>query len=285
VFISDVHLGNRFARAESLLSFLNRCEPDHLFLVGDFIDGWCLSRKWHWPKVYDAVIRRLLALAKNGTQIVYTPGNHDDFLRNFQFDQTVVRIEDEFIHRCADGRQLLVLHGDQFDNVERSNRWLSKIGSVAYEILLFFDRGINGVLGKFTSIRFPISRLLKQSVKRIVQWISGFESKVAERAKSRGCDGAVCGHIHVAKQIDLQGIHYINLGDWIENCTAMVEYTDGRLELLDLKGQLETGDGGNRQAACERVRESAGAREETAEAGWATVLSRFAPAPQADRQA
>ena len=240
VFISDVHLGSRYSRAEPLLRFLERYNPDHLFLVGDFIDGWCLARKWYWPRAYDAVIRRLLAMANNGTQIFYTPGNHDDFLRKFHFDQPLVQIQDEFIHECADGRRLVILHGDQFDDVEKGSRWLSQIGAVSYDGMLFFDRRLNDTLGKFTERRISISKFLKQSVKKVVQFISGFERRVAEHARLRGCDGAVCGHIHVPKHTTLGDVLYVNLGDWMENCTALVEYADGRLELLDLEAELVT---------------------------------------------
>lgn len=249
IFVSDVHLGSRYARAEALLRFLDRYNPDHLFLVGDFIDGWCLARSWYWPPAYDAVIRRLLAMSKNGTQVFYTPGNHDDFLRKFHFDQPLVQIQDEFIHECADGRRLVILHGDQFDDVEKSNRWLSKIGSVAYDGLLFFDRRLNDTLAKFTDRRIPVSKFLKQSVKKIVQFVSGFERRVADHARLRGCEGAVCGHIHVPKHTMLGDVLYINLGDWVENCTALVEYADGRLELMDLEAELLSTEGRRRARA------------------------------------
>lgn len=240
IFISDVHLGCRFSRAEPLLRFLDKYNPDHLFLVGDFIDGWCLARKWYWPPAYDAVVRRLLAMANNGTQIFYTPGNHDEFLRKFHFDQPLVQIQDEFIHECADGRRLVILHGDQFDDVEKSSRWLSKFGAVLYDGMLCFDRRLNDTLAKFCDVRIPVSRFLKQSVKKVVQFVSGFEGRVAAHVRERGCDGAVCGHIHVPKHKMLGDVLYVNLGDWMENCTALVEYADGRLELLNLEAELLT---------------------------------------------
>jgi UDP-2,3-diacylglucosamine pyrophosphatase LpxH len=242
IFISDIHLGSRYARAEPLLQFLRRYSPDHLFLVGDFIDGWSLARKWHWPPIYNILIRHLLVMVEHGTQIFYTPGNHDDFLRKFYFDQSLVQIHDEFIHECADGRRLVVLHGDQFDDVEQSNRWLSKIGSIGYDGMLFFDRKLNDNLARISDRRLPISRFVKQSVKKVVQHVSGFEGKVVAHAKLRDCDGAICGHIHVPKHTRLGDITYVNLGDWLENCTALVEYADGSLELLDLEAELLSRD-------------------------------------------
>lgn len=220
IFISDVHLGSRFARAEPLLRFLSRYSPDHLFLAGDFIDGWSLARRWYWPPIYDKLIRHMLSMTEKGTQIFYTPGNHDDFLRKFSIDQALVKINDEFIHECADGRRLVVLHGDQFDDVEQSNRWLSKIGSIGYDGMLFFDRKLNDGLARISDRRLPISRFVKQSVKKVVQYVSGFENKVAAHAKTRRCDGIICGHIHVPKHTQLGDVTYINLGDWLENCTA-----------------------------------------------------------------
>ena len=238
VFISDTHLGSRFSRAAPLLQFLRRQQPEFLYLVGDFIDGWALQRRWYWPPVYTEILKRLETLGETGTCIRYTPGNHDAFLRTFRVDHPLVEIQDEFVHRCVDGRRLLVLHGDQFDEVETHGRWLSKIGSVGYDVMLAADRSLNGALRRLGAPPIPISRFIKQSVKRIVQFLSGLEKRAVAHAAESECSGVICGHIHVPKVAQFDDSLYINLGDWIENCTALVEYGDGRLELLDLEPEL-----------------------------------------------
>ncbi len=242
VFISDVHLGSRFARAEAVCRFLQRYQPQYLYLVGDFVDARCLEKNWHWPPSYDILFRKLYWLASNGTQIAYTPGNHDDFLRHCVPGLEPLIVQDEIIHQCADGRRLIVMHGDQFDKVESNGRWLSHLGSHLYDLVLWNDRVLNDVLLRVGLPRIPISKFLKQTVKKVVQYVSGFESRVAAHAIANQCDGIVCGHIHVPKMTHLEEILYINVGDWIENCTALVEYEDGSLELLDYTGHLAEHD-------------------------------------------
>lgn len=238
LFISDTHLGSRFARASALLRYLHMHSPERIYLVGDFVDAWLLERRWYWPPVYDRIMQRLDQLAADGTEIRYTPGNHDNCLRQLRLHHPHVQFQDEFVHTCADGRRVLILHGDQFDNVESHGQWLSRIGNVAYDMLLATDRAINAMLRRCGLPGLPLSRICKQSVKRVVQWFSGFESQLAERARERNCEGVICGHIHVPQHKHLDEIEYLNLGDWIENCTAVVEYQDGRLELQYLESVL-----------------------------------------------
>jgi UDP-2,3-diacylglucosamine pyrophosphatase LpxH len=238
LFISDTHLGSRFARAEELLRFLHMHAPETIYLVGDIVDGWLLERRWHWPPVYDRIMQRLDELAESGTTIRYAPGNHDDFLRRLEMRHPHVEFAEQFVHTCADGRRLLILHGDQFDDVESHGQWLSRIGNVGYDALLTLDRTLNGGLRRLGAPNVPVSRWVKQSVKRIVQFISGFERQVVERAREHDCVGAVCGHIHVPKHQRVAEIEYLNLGDWVESCTAAVEYQDGALELLHLESRL-----------------------------------------------
>lgn len=242
IFISDVHLGSRFARADAVCRFLQRHQPQYLYLVGDFVDARCLEKRWHWPPSYDVLFRKLYWLASKGTQIAYTPGNHDDFLRHCTPGLEPVIVQDEFIHQCADGRRLIIMHGDQFDEVESSGRWLSQIGSYLYDLILWNDRVLNDALLRIGLPRIPISKFLKQTVKKVVQYVSNFEARVAAHAIANDCDGIVCGHIHVPKMTLLEKVLYINLGDWIENCTALVEYDDGSLELLDYTDQLAVND-------------------------------------------
>jgi UDP-2,3-diacylglucosamine pyrophosphatase LpxH len=238
VFISDLHLGSRFSRATEVLEFLRPLKPQYLYLVGDIVDFWALRRSWHWPKPYDELLNHIAELVNNGTQLFYAPGNHDSVLRRFQSDGPPVQIRDQFIHECADGRQMVVMHGDQFDRVEGQAKWLSVIGSVAYDALLVTDRSINHVLKRLGFEPWRISGTMKRTVKRAVQFISGFEDRVAEHARDADCDGIICGHIHVPKFQMLQDVLYVNLGDWIENTTALVEYATGELVLLDRPVQV-----------------------------------------------
>lgn len=239
IFISDLHLGNRFSKAPEALEFLKRHKPENLYLVGDFIDAWALRRRWHWPQPYDALLNHIASLVDDGTKLFYTPGNHDSFLRGYLVDEPPVRIQDQFVHRCADGRKMVIMHGDQFDRVEGRAQWLSVIGSVLYDGVLYADRAINGVLVSFGLSPRRISGTMKATVKKTVQFISGFEGRVVDHARQARCDGIICGHIHVPRYRMLDEILYINLGDWIENATALVEYGDGRLELLETSNSRE----------------------------------------------
>lgn len=236
VFVSDVHLGCHHARAEELLAFLQEHTPERLYLVGDFFDARALSLGWHWPPVYTRLMNRLAELIERGTRIRYTPGNHDDYLRHREVAVAGVEVADEFVHRTGDGKRFGVLHGDQFDEVESKARWLSWLGSVAYTGLLGFDRSVNRCLRALALPPQPISRTLKQSTKRIVQWFSGFEDRVAEHARRRGCDAVICGHVHIPVRKQLGELTYFNLGDWVENSTALVEDANGQFALLDFGG-------------------------------------------------
>ncbi len=233
IFISDLHLGSRFSKATELLKFLQCHRPENLYMVGDIIDAWALRRRWYWPQAYDALLNHIAMLVDNGTKLFYTPGNHDSFLRRFQVDAPPVRIQDQFIHLCANGRRMVILHGDQFDNVEGGAQWLSVLGSISYNALLFSDRAINRLLSFLGVSPLRISGTVKQTVKLAVQFISRFEDKLVTHARKENCDGIICGHIHVPRYRMLKEILYVNLGDWIENSTALVEYNDGRLELLE----------------------------------------------------
>lgn len=238
IFISDLHLGSRYARVEELLCLLGRHSPEHVFLVGDFIDARAIHVSPHWSPRYDAVFNRLAELAAGGTSISYTPGNHDDYLRHVEVVSGDVTVQDQFMHHTVDGRRVAVLHGDQFDQVEHRAHWLSLFGSFLYTVLLAIDRAMNHVLRLLGCRPRRLSRWLKQTTKRIVQWISGFEGKVLDHAQRTDCDVIVCGHIHIPSVRRLPGRLYFNLGDWIENTTALLEYADGELELVDLESEF-----------------------------------------------
>lgn len=232
IFVSDVHLGCRYAQAEAFLSFLMQHTPEYVYLVGDVIDGWELKRRWHWRSEYNQIFHRLLELAREGTQICYAPGNHDAFLRHFLQDFGLVDVADQFIHRAADDRRYLVLHGDQFDNVELRAPWLSVVGSVAYDVLLWAEWQINRLRRWCGWQRRSYSAPVKARVKGAMRFVSRFEDRLARHAHTEHCDGVICGHIHTPVITRHQGITYCNTGDWIENCSALVEHADGRMQIL-----------------------------------------------------
>lgn len=234
VFISDVHLGCRFSQAEALLTFLNSCQPERLYLAGDIIDAWRLKKKWIWRPAFTQILLRLLALYDQGTRIYYTPGNHDEFLRDFLRDFGCVEICDEIVHEAIDGRRLLVLHGDRFDGVERRAAWLSRLGATGYDALCWLDYLLNRARTAMGLGRVQLSASIKHKVKSAVTFVSDFEKQLADCARERGCDGVICGHIHTPAMRSLSGVTYYNTGDWVESQTALIEHLDGEFELLDL---------------------------------------------------
>jgi len=237
IFVSDLHLGSSFSRADRLLTFLNEHNPEYLYLVGDIVDGWLLKRRWRWPECYSRLLDRLVDLAKNGTVIRLTPGNHDEFLRRFLLNSELICIENQFIHCGADNRRYVVTHGDLFDDFESKARFLSFIGGVGYEIILRIDHWVNRLLRRYGHRRWRISKKVKEQVKLAVQFVNGFETRVTQHAIDEGCDGVVCGHIHIPNLSQIGNVLYINLGDWIENNTALLEYGDGRLELVEMDAE------------------------------------------------
>lgn len=234
IWISDVHLGTKHTRAEDLLSFLKSVDADHLYLVGDIFDGWALARNWYWKQSHNDVVQKLLRKGRKGTTMTYIPGNHDEFARDYiglRFGEILV--EREAIHTLHDGRRLLVLHGDEFDGIIRYAKWLQLLGAIAYGFAL----GLNSIYNKWrlaTGRRYwSLSAYLKKRTKQALQYIDDFEQLVAERARQEGVDGVVCGHIHQAEMREIEGIQYLNTGDWVESCTALVEHMNGRLEIID----------------------------------------------------
>jgi UDP-2,3-diacylglucosamine pyrophosphatase LpxH len=233
IWISDIHLGTRGCKAEFLLDFLRHTESEHLYLVGDIIDGWRLRRSWFWAQSHNDVIQKLLRKARKGTRVVYIPGNHDEWLRDYtQLQMGGVWLLDEVIHVTADGRKLLVLHGDAFDGVVRYAKWLALLGDWAYALCLRLNHDFNRIRRRFGYPYWSLSAYLKGRVKNAVEFVSNFADAVADEAKKRGVDGIVCGHIHQADIKELGGVLYCNDGDWVESCTALVEHFDGRLEIV-----------------------------------------------------
>ena len=234
LFFSDLHLGCPYARVEPFLDLLNQHEPQYIYIVGDFIDGWRLRKRWHWEPVYNAILSRLFEMSQTGTKIFYTPGNHDDFLRSFRFKFDFVEIADQFIHHCPNGRRILVTHGDKFDQIEKKAKWMSVMGSFLYDSICWADQRVNRWRRQHNLSRWPLAASIKKNVKSAVQFVSVFEDTLMLHAKSLSCQGVICGHIHTPVVVEKHGITYYNTGDWIENSTALLEYTDGRYEIIDV---------------------------------------------------
>ena len=241
LFISDVHLGTSESKAAEANHFLRHVHCEKLILNGDIIDGWKLKRSFYWTDTSSFVVRRILGMLKRGTRIVYVTGNHDEFLRTFS-PQTFGHMElvDMCVHETADGRRLLVIHGDFFDHLTKHAAWVYHLGDRAYTLALHLNKWMNIARRSLGYPYWSFSSLLKSKVKRAVNFINDFEHFVARYTKRKGCTGVICGHIHVPVIRRIDGIDYFNCGDWMEHCTALVEHLDGRIELVDhtwLEGQ------------------------------------------------
>ena len=233
VFISDVHLGFQGCSAKDLGDFLDQINCQTLYLVGDIIDFWALKKKRYWPTEHSRVLQSILRMAENGTRVVMVPGNHDETLRPYDgMSIGCIEVRDHLIHTTADGRRILVLHGDQFDSVIRCSPLLGIIGSNLYDGLLRMNTWINAIRRYFGKDYWSLVAYLKHKVKNAVQYIVRFEEAVATAARRENVDGVICGHIHRAEISQIQGITYMNCGDWVESCTALLENPDGRMELM-----------------------------------------------------
>nr|WP_246400255.1 UDP-2,3-diacylglucosamine diphosphatase [Rhizobium metallidurans] len=234
LFISDVHLGSKAAKADFLIDFLKYHEADTIFLVGDIVDGWRLKRSWYWPQECNDVIQKLLRKARKGTRIIYIPGNHDEFLRDFPgMHFGGIEVAERMMHEAADGKKYLVLHGDEFDVVVRNARLLAYLGDWAYDMAIMINIGLAAVRRKLGMPYWSFSAWAKLQVKHAVNFIGEFQKVVAEEARKSGADGVICGHIHHAVMEDMDGVRYINTGDWVESCTAIAEHEDGTFELIE----------------------------------------------------
>ncbi len=236
VFISDLHLGTRGCRVDFLVDFLRKMQCQQLYLVGDIIDGWRLRKSWYWDASHDEALRLILRHARDGAEVTYIPGNHDEMFRQWLpmgLEIAGVRLRREAVHEMLDHRRLLVMHGDEFDSVVRYAKFLALLGDWAYTAALVVNRWFNAVRRRLGYPYWSLSAWLKSRVKEAVKAIDRFEAALAGEAKSRGFDGVVCGHIHQAEMRQVNGVMYLNDGDWVESCTALVEHHDGRLELVD----------------------------------------------------
>jgi UDP-2,3-diacylglucosamine pyrophosphatase LpxH len=234
IWISDFHLGTKGSQAKEILNFLRHSEANKIYLVGDIVDGWQLSKRWYWPQAHNDVIQKILEKARNGTEVIFIPGNHDEVARDF-VDSTLggIQVRDDAIHVSADGKKYWVVHGDLFDNVIQHARWLAYIGDWAYVFLLKVNTLFNSIRIFFKFPYWSLSQYIKSKVKMAVSFISAFEKSMVTETRRRGCDGVICGHIHKAEIREIEGILYANDGDWVESMTALVENFDGNLEIVE----------------------------------------------------
>ena len=233
LFISDLHLGTKGSQAAALLELLRRYEPDTLYLVGDIVDGWRLKSVWHWPQAHNDVVQKLLRKVRKGCRLIYIPGNHDEFMRDYVGSNFGgIEIMEDAIHEGADGRRALVLHGDKFDVVVRHMRWLALLGDTAYDFALYLNRHVSRARRAMGLPYWSFSAWSKSRVKSAVNFIGAFRDAVVNEARRHQVDTIICGHIHQAAIETMDGVRYINCGDWVESCTAIIETFDGRYELV-----------------------------------------------------
>ena len=244
IWISDVHLGTKGCNHELLIDFLDHTDSEAMYLVGDIIDGWRLKKKFYWPAEHNDIVWRILKRARRGTRIVYIPGNHDEMVRPFcGMDFGGVEIRRAAFHDTADGRRLMILHGDEFDTVMLAHRWLAFVGDAAYHLMMKLNNWVSRVRSALGLPYWSISKAAKHKVKNAVEFISKYEEVVARAAGERGVDGVVCGHIHTAEfrcfAHDGKPVEYWNDGDWVESLTAITEDARGQLALVRWDGRAE----------------------------------------------
>jgi UDP-2,3-diacylglucosamine pyrophosphatase LpxH len=233
IFMSDLHLGTRDCQAELMLDFLRHNDADTIFLVGDIVDGWRLKSGWYWPQTHNDIIQKLLRKVRHGARMIFVPGNHDEFGRQFLgLTFGGIEILGDTIHTTADGRRFLVMHGDEFDVVVRHAKWLAFLGDWAYDTALLINTHFNRVRRMLGFSYWSLSAWAKLKVKNAVNFIGSFERELAAEARRRGADGVICGHIHHAAIREIDGIAYVNTGDFVESCSLVVEHYDGRLEIV-----------------------------------------------------
>ncbi len=266
IWISDVHLGTKGCNAELLIDFLDNVDSETMYLVGDIIDGWRLKKKFYWPAAHNDIVWRIMKRARRGTRVVYIPGNHDEMFRQFTgMNFGGIEIRRAAFHDTADGRRLMVLHGDEFDAVMLSHRWLAFVGDHAYHLMMKLNLVVNAARKALGKPYWSLSKAAKHKVKNAVEFIGKYEEVVARAAGERGVDGVVCGHIHTAefRMFEHHGraVEYWNDGDWVEGCNALVEHHDGRMEILHWPEEMKRRLKEEAAAAAPTIDEAREARE------------------------
>ena len=246
IFVSDIHFGTRDCKADQLNNFLKHNTCETLYLVGDIIDAWKITQnKWRWKQSHSNAIRRILGHAKRGTRVVYVVGNHDEFLRpliQYGFSFGRVEIVNQCEHIGRDGKHYLVTHGDLFDGITKLAPWLAFLGDKAYDFVLNLNSWFNAARHRLGFGYWSLSRFLKHRVKTSANFIFQFEGNLAAYCKKRGFDGVICGHIHHAEIRDIDGITYMNDGDWVESMTALVEHHSGKWEIITWNRERDSVD-------------------------------------------
>lgn len=235
IFVSDIHLGTRFSQAQQFLDLLKEIESENLFFVGDIIDGWAIKRKFKWAQSHSDVIQKILRKARKGTKVYFITGNHDDFLRPFTplIMGTNLKVVNEYEYTALNNRKYLITHGDFFDSITMTKKWLAVLGDVGYDFLLYINHHINKARKLLKIKRYwSLSKYVKDNVKSSISFINDFEGILANHALQKGYDGVICGHIHKAEAKMIENIEYLNCGDWVESCTYVVEHFDGRFEVM-----------------------------------------------------
>ncbi len=255
IWISDVHLGTRHAQVGALLEFLRQVDCRYLYLVGDMIDGWQLKSKWHWRDDHNVLIQKLLRKSRKDTKVIYITGNHDEFLEQFlNISFGSVQLAREVIHTAADGKRYLVLHGHQFDGLTQFNRLLEKAGTKVYDWILDFNLHFNRVRRRLGFGYWSVAAYLKYKAKSAVKYVTEFEETMVQMARKHDVQGVICGHIHRAEIRRTGEVAYLNCGDWVESCTALVEDFEGNIQLIKFhennaqrarrgQGSHDSGDG------------------------------------------
>ncbi len=234
IWLSDMHLGTRGCNANKILDFLNKNNANTIYLVGDIIDGWRLSRKFFWPQNHNDIIECLLQKLRTGTRIIYICGNHDEFLRPFIGNNIGgVELMDEFVHKTADGKSFVIIHGDKFDAVTQYHKWIALLGDMSYDSLIVLNRFLMDFRHWLGLRHWSLSAFIKRRVKQATCFISQYENTIVKECHQNGYDGIICGHIHHATIKTIGDIIYCNTGDWVESCTALVEDFSGTLSIID----------------------------------------------------
>jgi UDP-2,3-diacylglucosamine pyrophosphatase LpxH len=234
VFISDLHLGSKHCNSDKLLSFLEELNTEKLYLVGDIVDGWRLQKKWYWPSKHHKIIKKLMKISKH-TEVIYITGNHDEFLRAIPgVSVGDVTVYNRYDHIGVDGKKYLVTHGDMFDYLMRtkSGRVVMHFGDFAYDWLLYINRFVNGIRKTFNMQPWSVAKYLKKKAKIAANYIGDFEVEMIEYCRKKKYDGIICGHIHHATIREIDGVVYMNDGDWCESCTALVENQLGKFSII-----------------------------------------------------
>ncbi len=234
IFISDIHLGTRACQADRLNEFMRHYTAENVFLVGDIVDFWAMKRNVVWTAEQNTFVQKILRRARHGERVVFIPGNHDEALRDYlgiAFGD--IEVLGEAVHELADGRRFLLLHGDEFDQITRHHRWIAVLGDVMYDVLVRLNAILSFVRRRFgMTCYWSLAGYAKRRVKKAMQFIFDFEVTAIREARQRGLDGIICGHIHSAALREVDGVAYVNCGDWVDSCTAIVEHHDGRLEMI-----------------------------------------------------